>query len=101
MKHNFRLTVAREPKLQVPTPSPKHYDSGVYTLLVDCLRDHIAQKKSVKFQAFIDLCTRRNGKFELNNKQSTIFSLGHFGGQFEWPDANYKQRASIHAEHMD
>jgi hypothetical protein len=41
----------------------------------------------VKLYDIIDLYERRNGKFELNNKQSAIFSLGHFGGQFDWPDA--------------
>jgi len=44
----------------------------------------------------IDLYERRNGKFELNNKQSAIISLGHFGGQFAWADATYAQRAQIY-----
>ena len=101
MNYNFRLTVAKNPMLQVPIPAPKHYDAARYSLLGDWLRDQTAQKKPVKLGDIIDLYARRNGKFELNNKQSAIFSLGHFGGQFDWPDASYEQRARIYADHLD
>ncbi len=101
MNYNFRLTVAKDPKLQVPIPAPKHYDATRYSLLGDWLRDQAAQKKPVKLYDIIDLYPRRNGKFELNNKQSAIFSLGHFGGQFDWPDASYDQRVRIFEDHMD
>lgn len=101
MNYNFRLTVARDPALQVPIPAPKHYDATRYSLLADWLRDQTAQKKPVKLGEILDLYARRNGKFELNNKQSAIFSLGHFGGQFDWPDATYEQRARIYADHLD
>lgn len=101
MNYNFRLTVAKDPKLQVPIPVPKHYDAARYSLLADWLRDQTAKKKPVKLYDIIDLYERRNGKFELNNKQSAIFSLGHFGGQFDWPDATYEQRARIYEDHLD
>ena len=39
MNYNFRLTVAKDPKLQVPIPAPKHYDAARYSLLGDWLRD--------------------------------------------------------------
>ncbi|MEI8287962.1 MAG: FAD-dependent oxidoreductase [Verrucomicrobiota bacterium] len=101
MNYNLRLTVAKDPKLQVPIPAPKHYDATRYALLGDWLRDQVAQKKPVKLYDIIDLYPQRNGKFELNNKQSAIFSLGHFGGQFDWPDASYEQRARIFEDHME
>lgn len=101
MNYNYRLTVAKDPQFQVPIPAPKHYDATRYSLLADWLRDQTAQQKPVKLYDIIDLYERRNGKFELNNKQSAIFSLGHFGGQFDWPDASYEQRASIEEDHMD
>lgn len=101
MNYNFRLTVAKDPALQVPFPAPQHYDAARYSLLADWLRDQTAQKKPVKLADILDLYARRNGKFELNNKQSAIFSLGHFGGQFDWPDATYEQRARIYADHLD
>ena len=37
----------------------------------------------------------------MNNKQAAIISLGHFGGQFDWPDAGYAQRARIYADHLN
>jgi hypothetical protein len=101
MNYNFRLTVAKDPQLQVPLPAPRHYDATRYSLLADWLRGQTAQKRAVKLSDIVDLYERRNGKFELNNKQSAIFSLGHFGGQFDWPDASYEQRARIYADHMD
>jgi hypothetical protein len=101
MNYNFRLTVAKDAKLQVPIPQPEHYEAARYSLLADWFRDQTAQKKSAKLGDILDLYARRNGKFELNNKQSAIFSLGHFGGQFDWPDASYEHRAQIYADHLD
>jgi hypothetical protein len=101
MNYNFRLTVAKDPQLQMPIPSPKNYDASRYALLAGWLRDQAAQKKPVKLADLIDLYERRNGKFELNNKQSAIISLGHFGGQFDWPDASYAQRAKIYEDHLN
>ena len=101
MNYNFRLTVAKDPKLQVPIPAPEHYDATRYSLLGDWFRDQASKNKPTKLEDVLDLYGRRNGKFELNNKQSAIYSLGHFGGQFDWPDASYGQRARIYQDHMD
>ncbi|TDU81586.1 FAD dependent oxidoreductase [Prosthecobacter fusiformis] len=101
MNYNFRFTVAKDPALQVPIPKPKHYDASRYALLGGWLRNQTAQGKEVKLKDIVDPYKRRNGKFELNNKQSAIFSLGHFGGQFDWPDASYAERARIYEDHMD
>jgi hypothetical protein len=101
MNYNFRLTVAKDPALQVPIPQPQHYDEKRYALLASWLRDQTQQGKPVQLKDIVDPYRRRNGKFELNNKQSAIFSLGHFGGQFDWPDASYEERARIYQDHMD
>jgi len=101
MNYNFRLTVAKDPSLRVPLPAPKHYDAARYSLLGDWFRDQAAKNKPTKLEDVLDLYGRRNGKYELNNKQSAIYSLGHFGGQFDWPDASYEQRARIYEDHVD
>lgn len=101
MNYNFRLTVAKDLALQVPIPEPKHYDAGRYALLRTWLLGQAEQKLPVKLADVIDLYGRRNGKFELNNKQSAIISLGHFGGQFNWSDGSYAEREKIYADHMD
>ncbi len=101
MNYNFRLTVAKDPKLQVPIPAPKNYDAARYSLLGDWFRDQATKNMPTKLEDVLDLYSRRNGKYELNNKQSAIYSLGHFGGQFDWPDASYEQRTRIYNDHMD
>ena len=101
MNYNFRLTVAKDPKLQVPIPPPKRYDAKRYALLADWFRSQAEQKKPVKLADILDLYGRRNGKFELNNKQAALISLGHFGGQFGWPDGSYDERERICEDHMD
>jgi len=101
MNYNFRLIVATDPQYKVPIPAPTHYDATRYALLSNWLIDQTTQKKEVKLSDLLDLYTRRNGKFELNNKQSAIFSLGHFGGQFDWPDADYALRERIYQDHLD
>ena len=101
MNYNFRLTVAKDPKLQVPIPPPAHYDAKRYALLANWLRQEAARGRAVKLTDITDLYGRTNGKFEMNNKQAAIVSLGHFGGQFDWPDASYQQRVRIYQDHLD
>lgn len=101
MNYNFRLTVASDPKLQVPFPAPRKYDSKRYALLADWLRKQTSEGKRVELRDIIDLYERRNGKFEMNNKQAAILSLGHFGGQFDWPDASYEERERIYQDHLN
>lgn len=101
MNYNFRLTVARDPALQVPIPEPKTYEAGRYALLSEWLRGKTAKGEEVQLADVLDLYARRNGKFELNNKQAAVISLGHFGGQFRWPDADYDERAEIFQDHLD
>ncbi|TLD70821.1 FAD-dependent oxidoreductase [Phragmitibacter flavus] len=101
MNYNFRLTVAKDPNLQVPIPAPKNYDPNRYAILAHWFRDQTAKNKPTKLDNILDLYKRRNGKFELNNKQAAVISLGHFGGQFTWSDASYDQRKTIYNDHLD
>jgi hypothetical protein len=101
MNYNFRLTVAKDPKLQVPIPPAKNYDPQRYSILADWLASQVKTNKPVKLADLIDLYQRRNGKFELNNKQAAIFSLGYFGGSADWADADYEKRAEIYQDHWD
>jgi FAD dependent oxidoreductase len=93
MNYNFRLTVTRDPKLQVPIPAPRQYDAKRYALLGHWLQEQVAQKNPMSIRDFLDFYGRRNGKFELNNK--------HFGGQFHWSEASYEERERIYEDHKD
>lgn len=101
MNYNFRFTVARDPALRVPIPAPKAYQPHRYAILQSWLQERAAAGKATPVGDIIGLYKRRNGKFEMNNRQNAIFSLGHFGGQFEWPDASYEKRRQIYDDHME
>ncbi|NNC87037.1 MAG: FAD-dependent oxidoreductase [Akkermansiaceae bacterium] len=101
MNYNFRLTVTRDPAKRVPFPKPKHYDPSRYQLLANWLRHGAEEAKPERVGHLIGMYGRRNGKFEMNNKQAAVISLGHFGGQFGWPDAGYEERAAIYDDHLE
>lgn len=101
MNYNFRLIVTRDPAARVPFPKPEHYDPARYQLLANWLKSMEGTDVLEKFGGFIDLYPRRNGKFEMNNRQAAIFSLGHFGGQFGWPQADEEERRRIYDDHLE
>jgi len=101
MNYNWRLTFTRDPEQRVEMPAPRHYDPARFELLREWLAGQTAQGKQVKLRDILDLYTRRNGKLEVNNKQAAIISIGHFGGQFAYPDADYAQREAIIADHTE
>jgi hypothetical protein len=101
MNYNFRLTFAKEPSLQVPIPQPARYDAERYALLRNWLDGESSAGRKVQLNQLLDFYARRNGKYEINNKQAAVISLGHFGGQFDYPDADYAKRDQIIADHRD
>jgi len=101
MNYNYRLCFAKDPKLQVPIPAPKHYDRNRYRILENWLKEKTGRKEVVKLTDLLDFYGRRNGKYEVNNKQAAVISIGHFGGQFDYPDADYAQREKIIEDHWD
>ncbi len=99
MNCNFRLIVTRDATRRVPFPATKHYDPMRYRLLADWLRQADAGERA-RVGRMIDLYPRRNGKYEMNNMQAAVISLGHFGGQFGWPEADYEKRAEMYEDHL-
>ena len=101
MSYNFRVTVAKDARYKVPIPIPERYDPGRFALLADWLRGRAGGERPKSLSQVLDLYARRNGKFELNNKQAAIISLSHLGGQFDWPEASPARRAEIYRDHLD
>lgn len=101
MNYNWRLTFAKDPAQRVPFPEPQHYDRARYRLLENWLREKTGRGEKVALRDILDLYPRRNGKIEVNNKQAAVISIGHFGGQFDYPDGDYATRDRVIADHTD
>jgi hypothetical protein len=104
MNYNWRLCFSSDPAWRVPIPQPAHYDRARYRLLENWLHGKTAADQAVKLTDIIDLYSHapnRPDKKEVNNKQDAIISIGDFGAQREYPDADYATRERIIAEHTD
>jgi hypothetical protein len=104
MNYNWRLTFSNDPATRVPIPPPKNYDRARFRLLENWLRETTAGGQEVKLTDILDLYAHAPGakdKREVNNKQAAIISIGHFGGQFDYPDGDYATRERIVADHTD
>ena len=104
MNYNWRLTFSNDPAFRVPIPQPQHYDRNRYRLLENWLRERTAQGQDTKLTDIIDLYSHapgRKDKKEVNNKQAAVISIGHFGGQFDYPDGDYATREKVVADHTD
>ena len=104
MNYNWRLTFSNDPATRVPIPPPQRYDRARFRLLENWLREMTAGGTDVKLTDILDLYTHapgRKDKKEVNNKQAAIISIGHFGGQFDYPDGDYATRERVVADHTD
>ncbi len=95
--YNFRLTLTKDRSQQVPFPQPKRYDPRRYALLASFLND----RPKTSFKDIVACWPIGGGKYEANNHQNAIISLGHFGGQFDYPDADYAGQDRIYQDHVD
>ncbi|MEQ1859787.1 MAG: FAD-dependent oxidoreductase [Chthoniobacteraceae bacterium] len=100
MNYNWRLTFSNDPATRVPFPLPQRYDRARFRLLENWLREN----GHAKLTDIIDLYAHapgRKDKREVNNKQAATISIGHFGGQFDYPDGDYATRERIIIDHTD
>ncbi|MDR6942918.1 FAD-dependent oxidoreductase [Mucilaginibacter pocheonensis] len=98
INYNFRLIMSTNSD-RVPFPLPSHYDANRFITLKHLLAEH----PNTKLSDIIDLYSWNYppGKFEANNKQNSVISLGFFGGNTDYPDADYKKRKRIFQDHKD
>lgn len=98
INYNFRLSLSTLNN-KTPFPAPENYDPNQFILLKRLL----ANRPQTRLVDIIDLYSWNypKGKFEANNKQNALISLGLFGGNVEYPDADYKKRAAIYQHHKD
>jgi len=101
MNYNFRLCFTKKEDNKVSIPTPKNYDPARYILLKRFCEAETAAGRKLNLTNFLDLYGRANGKFEVNNKQAAIISMGHFGGQFDYPDGSYEKQDAIFEDHKE
>lgn len=98
MNYNFRLMMSTNSDRR-PFPKPASYKPERYILLTRLLKNH----PETKLVDIIDLYSWNypKGKFETNNKQKAVISLGHFGGNVDYPEADYARRSAIYQDHKE
>lgn len=98
MNYNFRVVMSSNSD-KVAFPKPLNYQPQDFILLARLLKN----VPETKFSDLIDLYSFQypKGIFETNNKQKSVISLGYFGGNVKYSDADYKLRDSIYQKHKD
>jgi len=99
INYNFRVMMSTRVD-RTPFPLPQKYDEKQFLILKRLLLQH----PETRLTDIIDMYhwnVYPEGKYETNNKQNAIISLGLFGGNAGYPDADYKTRALIYQEHKD
>lgn len=110
MNYHYRITVTRAAE-RIEFQRPKGYSADRYELLARYLEqyrqtqlhdilgfiDNPSGSYRLAADGFTDVIP--GDKWELNNKQDSIISLGHLGGQFGYPDASYEARRAIIDDH--
>ncbi len=112
MNYHFRVTVTKNTK-RLPFPIPPGYDESSFELLsrffhanpdtpltmVLAFLNHPSGQYSPGSDGFTKVTPGE--KWELNNLQGSILSLGHLGGQFRYPDGNHQTRTEVIQDHYN
>ncbi len=115
MNYHFRATVSSDSS-RVPFPRPSGYREERFEIL----KRYIASRSDIGFWDVVGYLKHPSGryipgedsipgytgvepgtKWELNNKQASILSLGHLGGQAGYPDGTWSEREAIIADHYE
>lgn len=93
--YNFRICLTNNPANMVPITKPERYDAARYELLI-----RLMQKQPWKSLNDGFAWSRMPGnKTDINNKHG--FSTDMIGVSWNYPDADYKERAAIWQAHTD
>lgn len=93
--YNFRICLTNKKNNMIPITKPDNYDSLKYELLIRWKEQEPWKKLS---DIFI-WSKMPNGKTDINNRGA--FSTDMIGANWNYPEANYEERARIIKEHED
>jgi hypothetical protein len=97
MNYNFRPTMTEVDSNKVPLYPPDSYDASDY----DFLADFLAASPDTHIWDLIGRYRRGSGKFEFNNQQKALVSLGMFGANEGYTDGDWATRQKIYQLHKD
>ncbi len=98
--YNYRMCFSDVPGNQTPFPKPAGYDPRRYELLARLIAARTkAEGRLPPLRTFLKIDLIPNGKADVNNQGA--FSTDYIGGSYEYPDADYSQRAKIVQAHKD
>ncbi len=95
MNYNFRPTMTKDRNNFVKVTRPDDYDSTKFNFLADYLQS----TPGIQLWDLIGIYKRGSGKYEFNNQQRSLISLGMFGANEGYTDGNYETRRKIYEEH--
>lgn len=93
--YNFRITLTNRPENRIPITKPDNYDPSRYELLLR-LKELRPWNKHTDVFIWSDM---PNGKTDINNFGG--FSTDVIGENWNYPDADYEERARIWKFHED
>ena len=93
----FRLCLTQNKGNQIPLSQPEEYDPYRYELLARLQKVKPWQSLRNGF----NIAGMPNGKTDINNYGLVGFSSNYVGKNFDYPDADYEQRATIWNEHIN
>lgn len=92
--YNFRLCMTDRPENRVPFPKPSGYDPSRYALLAR----YLAKRPDLTIRQLTNPVRMPNGKTDTNNNGP--FSTDHIGANWDYPEADPKERERIEADHV-
>ena len=95
MNFNFRPTLTKNKANQVPLYPPENYDPKEF----DFLADYLEANPELKLGQLIGVYSRGNQKYEFNNQQRSLISLGMFGANTEYTEGDRETREAVYQKH--
>lgn len=95
MNYNFRPTLTKNKDNFITVTRPKDYDSTDFNFLADYLEEN----PETHIWKLIGIYARGSGKYEFNNQQNSLVSLGMFGANTGYSDGDIETRQRIYNEH--
>jgi len=95
MNYNFRPTLTKNKDNYVVVTRPEDYDSTDF----DFLADYLEENPATRLGNLVGVYPRGSGKYEFNNQQKSLVSLGMFGANAGYTDGDTETRQRIYNEH--